>query len=98
VNAAFVASLASAPAMPNGVTSEKLGAGRYRLQWNPSSDGVKYLFALRSPASVTYDGIFDAGSKTQVTLSDVVTPAYVSVAAVDAQQNESLFSTEVLLE
>ncbi len=98
VNAAFVASLAWAPATPNGVTSEKLGAGRYRLRWNPSSDAAKYLVALRQSASVSYDSLFDAGSKTEVTLAAVATPAYISVAAVDAQQNESLFSTEVLLE
>jgi hypothetical protein len=98
VNAAFIASLAWAPATPSGVTSAKLGVGRYRLRWNTSNDGVKYLIALRSPASVTYDGLLDAKNKTEVTLSDVAVPAYVSVAAVDAQQNESLFSTEVLLE
>ncbi len=98
VNAAFVASLAWAPATPNGVTIEKLGSGRYRLRWNPSSDAAKYLVALRQSDSVSYESIFDAGGKTEVTLSDVATPAYGSVAAVDAQQNESLFSAEVLLE
>ncbi|MGH7451815.1 MAG: hypothetical protein ACRENG_10745, partial [bacterium] len=98
VNAAFVASLALAPAAPNDVTSEKLGAGRYRLRWNQSSDGVKYLVAFRLPTSVTYDTLFDAGSKAELTLSDITPPAYFSVAAVDAQQNESLFSTEVLLD
>lgn len=98
VNAAFVASLAWAPATPNGVTIVKLGAGQYRVRWNPSDDGVKYLVALRLPASGTYDSLFDAGNRTELTLSDITPPAYVSVAAVDAQQNESLFSTEVLLE
>ncbi|MCI0691625.1 M20/M25/M40 family metallo-hydrolase [candidate division KSB1 bacterium] len=98
VNAAFIASLALAPATPNGVTSEKLGVGRYRLRWNQSTDGAKYLVALRQSASVSYDILFDAGSKTEVTLSDVAAPVYVSVAAVDAQQNESLFSAETLLE
>jgi hypothetical protein len=98
VNAVFVASLAWAPASPNGVTIAKLGDRQYRVRWNPSSDAVKYLVALRQSASVSYDSFFDAGSRTEVTLSDVTSPAYVSVAAVDAQQNESLFSTEVLLE
>lgn len=98
VNAAFVASLALAPATPNGVTIVKLGAGQYRVRWNQSSDGVKYLVALRLPASGTYDSLFDAGNRTELTLSDITPSAYVSVAAVDAQQNESLFSTEVLLD
>jgi hypothetical protein len=98
VNAAFLASLAWAPATPNGITIEKLGDGRYRLKWSPSSAGVKYLVALRRHDSVTYDALFDAGGKTEVTLSGVAPPAYVSVAAVDAQQNESLFSTETLVE
>jgi hypothetical protein len=98
VNAAFVASLAWAPATPSGFTIEELGSGRYRLRWNPNSDAAKYVVALRQPASVSYDSLFDAGNQTAVTLSDVAPPAYVSVAAVDAQQNESLFSAEVLLD
>jgi hypothetical protein len=98
VNAAFAAGLAWAPEMPNAVTSEKLGAGRYRLRWNQSMAAAKYFVALRSPESMTYDSLFDAGNRTEVTFSGVAAPAFVSVAAVDAQQNESLFSTEVLLE
>jgi hypothetical protein len=98
VNAAFVAGLAWAPAAPNGVTSEKLGSDRYRLWWNQSMDAAKYLVALRSAESITYNSLFDAGNRTEVTFSGIATPAFVSVAAVDAQQNESLFSSEKLLE
>jgi hypothetical protein len=76
----------------------KLGAGQYSVRWNPSSEAAQYLVALRLPASATYDSLFAAGNKTEVTLSGIAAPAYVSVAAVDAQQNESLFSTEALLE
>jgi hypothetical protein len=98
VNAAFLSSLAFAPPTPNGVTAEKVAIGRYRLNWNSSSDATKYRLALRQTVSAFYDSLFDAGNRTELTLSDIQLPAYVSVAAVDAQQNESLFSTEVLLE
>jgi hypothetical protein len=100
VNAAFLASLAWAPPAPNGVTVEKLGPGRYRLKWNASNAGevTKYLVSLRSAASITYDSLFDAGTGTELILTGITPPALVSVAAVDSDQNESLFSTEVLFE
>jgi hypothetical protein len=100
VNAAYLASLAWAPPTPTGLEVARLESERFQVRWQAdgTADAARYLVSLRQATSATYDTLFDAGSATEITLTGVETPAFTSVAAVDEEQNESLFSVEVLLE
>lgn len=100
VNAAFLASLGWAPATPTGVRAEKLAGDRFRISWNPvgGEDVTRYLVSLRQATSAAYDTLFDAGAETSLVLTSLQPPAFASVAGVDGESNESLFSSEVLLQ
>lgn len=97
VNAAYLASLANAPAAPRSLAAERLDASRYRLDWSAAAvEGNSYLIALRHPQAVAYDSLLVAGQRTEVILQ-ITGPTAVSLAAVDSGGNESLFSSEILL-
>jgi len=44
-----------------------------------------------------YDSLLDAGSKTNIDLTNISSPTLISVAAKSSNLDESLFSLEVLL-
>jgi hypothetical protein len=100
VNGAYLASLAGAPPTPTGLAVENPQTGQYNLSWNASSDfgsDIIYLIAMRSTNSTTYDSLLDVGANTEVDLSNISSSAYISVAAKDGEQDESLFSNEILI-
>lgn len=97
INAAFLASLASAPPTPSGFSVEERLPDDFTLRWNGVGDGVDYLVALRRLNSVTYDSLLNAGASLELDLTNIDSPTLMSVAARSGDQNESLFSQEVLI-
>jgi len=69
----------------------------FTLRWNGVGDGVDYLVALRRLNSVTYDSLLNAGASLELDLTNIDSPTLVSVAARSSDQNESLFSQEILI-
>ncbi len=107
LNLGGFANLALAPETPRSPTVETLGNGTLRLTWpsvTTAPDVAGYRVALRGtdPDSLFYFAIEDAGIDAGGTQEYVVgglTPdvaLYMSVSAYDTDNNESIFSGEVL--
>jgi hypothetical protein len=102
VNVAGLACLALAPASPTGLDVADLGSGtELYLSWPPSNnepDFAGYRVAVRMADSLYYDQIVAVGDTTEYTLTNLNNgeSVYVSISALDTDDNESIFSQEVL--
>lgn len=99
MNAAVIASLAWAPLSPISLSAKTLQKGKYQLHWKTSdtTQNINYLIALRPNHFITTDSLLDVGTKVEIELDNVKSSTLVSVAAKGEDNNESLFSLEVLI-
>jgi hypothetical protein len=101
VNIAGIASLALAPASPQGLAAFDVGdGGSVQLAWPPGQtegDFAGYMLARRHPDSLFYVEFYDAGLSNQYIVSGLVPgeEVHFSLAAYDSAGNLSLFSEEV---
>ncbi|MFQ5633623.1 MAG: M20/M25/M40 family metallo-hydrolase, partial [bacterium] len=100
VNASYLANLGWAPPAPTGFQVEESSATNYKLSWNPAngSESFNYLVSLRQANTTAFDSLLNVGAKTEITLSDLLTPVLMSVSAVKGEMNESLFTMEVMVD
>lgn len=102
VNVAGLASLALAPASPMGLEVVDVGNGTdLDLSWpatNTEPDFAGYRVAVRLADSLFYDQIASVGDTNHFTLGGLNDgeAVYISISALDADGNESIFSSEVL--
>jgi len=93
LNAAVLASLASAPAPPANVRLEtKSLENSSTLMWDPSPGGLAkgYEVVWRPTTSPEWENVDQAGSVTQVTLDRSKDNVFFAVRAVDAKGHRSL--------
>jgi Zn-dependent M28 family amino/carboxypeptidase len=93
LNAAALASLASAPPAPDSVTIRGAVSANTTLRWQAvnAADLAGYRVYWRSPTSPTWDYSRWVGNVTEATLEGVIIDNYFfGVAAVDRDGNESL--------
>lgn len=103
INAAYLASWADAPPSPTNVQVAEQNAGELRVSWQApaATDVANYLLAVRSPGEIAIARFFSAGEEQAVTLQKPQgfdSGLFLSVAAVDKDGNESVFSDEVRVE
>ena len=104
INIAGIASLALAPETPTGIlTAVNIGDGTsVLLSWpaehtEPDFDG--YRIAVRPQGSLFYANVIDAGNVNSHIVTGLTEGqrVYLSISAYDTQDNESIFSEEILV-
>jgi hypothetical protein len=93
LNAAVVASLASAPATPDSARARRDAAsgGQYwRLTWKPVPGAHGYEVLLRATTSPTYERVIDVGADTTFLLREQLDDAWGAVRAVGYSGHRSI--------
>jgi len=97
--AAVMAGLADSPLQISVDTVEEIGEQSVKVSWEvPSENEIKeFLIALRRSTHTFYDTLISAGLTSDYTLDKSENTIYVSLSAVDKENNESIFSPELII-
>lgn len=94
LNAAAIASLASAPAIPDGARAQRdvrgSGGRRWQLSWAPVPGAVAYEVLVRPTTSAQYERVYRVGARTEFMLDYQLDDAWAGVRAVAANGHRSL--------
>ena len=94
LNAAAIASLASAPAIPDSSRAQRdvrdSGGRRWNLTWAPVPGAVAYEILLRRTTSPQYERLYRIGNRTEFMLDYQLDDAWAGVRAVGANGHRSL--------
>ena len=94
LNAAVIASLASAPAIPDSSGAQRdvqvSGGRRWTLSWAPVSGAVAYEVLVRPTTAAQYQRLYRVGARTEFTLHYQLDDAWAGVRAVGANGHRSL--------
>lgn len=94
LNAAAIASLASAPAIPDSSRAQRdvpgSGGRRWALSWAPVPGAVAYEILVRPTTSAQYERLYRVGARTEFTLDYQLDDAWAGVRAVGANGHRSL--------
>lgn len=96
LNAAAIATLASAPPAPDSVRASRdvqgSGGRRWMLRWAPVPGAVSYEVLVRPTTSAQYERVYMAGSGTSYELNYQLDDAWAGIRAVSASGHKSLTS------
>ena len=94
LNAATIASLGLAPAIPEGARAERdvqtWGGRRWKLSWNPVPGAIAYEVLVRPTTAPQYERLYRVGADTTFLLNYQLDDAWAGVRAVAANGHRSL--------
>jgi hypothetical protein len=94
LNAATIASLAIAPAMPDSANAvrevKQSGGQKWTVSWKPSPGAVRYEILVRTTTSPRWEKVIDVGNVTSYLLSDQLDENWAAVRAVGPNGARSL--------